>query len=141
MARLFTFLSWLHVALALALLTIAALAVPEKAFADPGCLCTPGDYDCIAKCCDGAAETCCDENCKGQPDYDSCMSTCKPKVVCAEKVPSRMCDDKCLTRGVLIDGKIAFDCHDGLGAPGTCKTIAQCKGCMCQGLRIKVSRF
>src|SRR5713226_850219 len=62
MARLFSLLASFHVCLAMALITIAALAVPEKAFADPGacydaCISACGtDATCALACCDCCGE-------------------------------------------------------------------------------------
>jgi hypothetical protein len=94
---------WCPISLAMFLATVAALAVPERAFAAADCLydCsfayqqgTPEYYDCLGKCCnndcggDSACNAdCCTYNCKGVKDCeDSCNAAAaswKCTVVCS----------------------------------------------------------
>jgi len=100
MARLYALLSYFHVALAMVLLTVAALAVPENAFADEPVACAmpvPGEpgYECdfnnpegMGTCCAGkcGSDTACTEACccgacslnyaVGSTEFNDCVSRC-----------------------------------------------------------------
>lgn len=128
MARLSYFMSWFCFSLAGVLLTVAMLAVPENAFADPGTdYCTgycnglglsPGDYiTCVADCKDGYYD------CADCANYSGNEATwCNQG--CAQG--QNMCDKtNCVTTSCLD-----LPCVAAVG----CKKITDptnCGGCIC----------
>jgi len=154
MARLYALLSYFHVALAMVLLTVAALAVPENAFADEPVACAmpvPGEpgYDCyfndpegMGTCCAGkcggdtaCTEACCCGACSlnyavGSTEYNDCVSRCNAasQLAACDAVGKDMsCNDQCHRTA----GTIAACRGQEIGQPGTCLKKAGCYGCKC----------
>ena len=123
MACFLTLLSRFHISAALALATIAFLAVPENAFADDMSVCVANcgtDGKCIADCCnkDDAGDTgCCDTFCNGDT---ACLTACNAGL-----------QARCVTLNCYTS-----DCQNppaGTCAAGACPTGADCTACKCKG--------
>ena len=128
MARLCNLLSWFFFALAPVLVTLAFLAVPENAFADPGsCLCGIGDWACVTDCCQGDSG-CCTDNCFGDAD---CLALCQ-----AGPKNCKGCGNCAVKDCSGLSGLDYLDCILTLGAcwgPGNCSLLLpSCANCSCR---------
>lgn len=151
MTRLCSLLSHFHISLALALLTVAALAVPEGAFADshttcdmptsgPGYECSLNDPQGMGTCCTEKCgiDTACKEECccgacslnyaVGSPEFDDCVAECNAVAAAPGCKDDATCDNGC-----------------GMRTPGMCATIVlgfchevtklgDCSLCGCTGI-------
>lgn len=113
MVRVYAFLAWFHICLAMVLGTVAALVVPETAFAQTtscsdGCKLTclgpqgermqPCYTDCMAKCCAGCGtDKACVDDCSNNFRTD-CSTECTAHTVGSEGWNN--CMSECLQRGI-----------------------------------------
>jgi hypothetical protein len=158
MTRFLAFVSWFHVPVAMVLATVAALAVPEKAFADTGSTCfyycwngecPDADPTCMAaceaRCCadqcgfDAVCQaSCCKEACGmnasiGSDDYNKCIAKCSADPIrCVQNtVPT------CSTNKNMADCQPAVPifCPSGQ-ADCACKWVSDPKGFACYCLNV-----
>ena len=103
MARWLTYLACFHVSLAMALATVAVLALPEYAYADPDCTQYPSNGSCAP----------CQNHPSGSQERSDCAITC-----CGGAVSESNCWSNC--------------CEDACGNDQTClaKCTAPCSKCM-----------
>jgi hypothetical protein len=122
MLRLYSLGSWLCVSVSLALAVVAALAVPEGAFADSGNPppppppCTNCSADCSYNC---GSDNACYENCMTTCTGGCCGYECGSDGTCF----STCCQDACGTDTTCLDNCVAQS-PGGCAGP-TCNTTGR----------------
>lgn len=152
MARLFTLLSYFHFCLASTLLIVAALVVPENAFADTGdcadycqkkCATNSDPYTCGMSCNSYCNNSC--DNCKYFPqDKTNCEIDCAygnaQKKDCITDMKNDLtCNGPdCNTLSVPPNGTICVSAK--LEATGIkCLTTNPCAACSCKIQEVKIA--
>jgi hypothetical protein len=160
MLRLYSLGSWFCTSLALTLAVVAALAVPEGAFADSGlppppppCTNCSGDCSyqcgsdntCYENCMTDCTGPCCNGQCGSDPDcyYSCCQAACGDDQTCQANCqagwagPGCTGGTTCYTPGNKCNPTDYPNCsnmHDQCAAtppPGN-----DCSGCICKGNKV-----
>lgn len=136
MGRVWQILLCCHLSLAMALATVAVLAVPQTAFGDISCAITCATthgtgnqnyWNCVAACCDAdqlPRGSCCTQYC--DPNDPQCVEKCTVANTCAGPGICNNLSDPCV-------GRPSNDCT-GVATKDYClaKSKDECSACACQ---------
>lgn len=149
MSRLNSVASWFLTCVGINLLILAALAAPDKVFADAGCgnacfnstcatLCSGANYQTDA--CQNCLYQCCQDNCTVATDQDSCCKTACSSWPDAQSQAN--CEANCMAgkagcKGDPCEDKVNCFFQDPCDNLNTyCHAIAGCAGCLCKKSKI-----